>query len=114
MRTTLALLLAAGALIAVSPATAAAPKPVVVTITVGKKGVAGGPKKITVKRGTPVVLVIRSALPGDIHVHGYELGRTIKAGGTVRLAFTAKLAGRFEVELHGRIPLTIAELEVRP
>jgi len=115
MRRIAVLLLAAGAIIATAaPARAAAPKPLVVTIVVGKKGVSGGSKRVTVKKGRRVVIVVRSALGGEIHVHGYELRRVVHAGGAVRIALTARLAGRFEVEIHSRVPLLLAVLEVRP
>jgi hypothetical protein len=114
MKRSMGLLLVAGALIAgpATTATAATPKPVVLTIVVGKKGVAGGPKKFTVRKGRRVVLVVRSALGDEVHVHGYDLMKNVRAGGTVRIRFTAKIAGRFDVELEDR-GLQIAELTVR-
>ena len=114
MRTFAGLLLAAGALTLAIGATATAvtPKPVVLTVVVGKKGVAGGPKRFTVRRGKRVVLVVRSALADEVHLHGYDISRDVRKGGSVRIAFTAKLAGRFEVELEKR-RLKIAEITVR-
>ncbi len=116
MRHIRVLLLAAGALILLPPATtavAATPKPLVLTVLVGKKGVAGGPKRFTVKKGRRVVLVVRSVYRDEVHVHGYDLKRDVRAGGTARIAFTAKLVGVFEVELEKR-RLKIAEIAVRP
>ncbi len=112
MRKLILLLLVAGALIGLPPA-AAATKPTTITVAVGKKGVAGGPKKVRLKKGARVVLVVRSVYAGNVHVHGYDLERPVKAGGTVRISFTARIAGRFVVELHARVSLPIAELEVR-
>lgn len=113
-----ALLLAAGLLLivpaAAAAAPAAAPKPVVFTIVVGKKGVAGGPKRLAVKKGRSVVIVVRSAIGGELHLHGYDIEKLVKAGGIARLAFRATLAGRFELELHARIGLRLADLTVRP
>lgn len=110
------LLLVAGAIAAAAaPApSVAAPKPLVVAIAVDKKGVVGGSKRIAVTKGRRVAIVVRSALAGEIHIHGYELRRVVRAGGTARLAFTARLAGRFEIELHSRVPLLLGVLEVRP
>ena len=112
----LVLLLAAGALTTLSAATAVAatPKPLTVTIVVTKKGVPGGPRRISVKKGRTVALVVRSALAGEVHVHGYNLGRVVRAGGTARITFRARLAGRFEIELHGRVPLLLGSLSVSP
>ncbi len=115
MRRSALILLAAGALVATAAPTPAAPaKPGVVTVVVGNKGVVGGSKRITVKKGRRVVLVVRSALGGEVHVHGYDIKRMVRPGGSVRLAFRCGVAGRFEVELHARVPLRLAVLEVRP
>lgn len=115
MRRLALLLLAAGAVAATAPPAPAAPaKPLVVTMVVGTKGVVGGSKRIAVKKGRRVVLVVRSALGGEVHVHGYDVKRSVRPGGTVRLAFRCGLVGRFEVEMHARVPLRLAVLEVRP
>ncbi len=107
-------LLVALAVAPVSWGASQAVKPVVVSIAVTKKGVAGGSKHIRVKKGRKVVLVVRSALGGDVHVHGYDVKRMVRAGGTARLAVVCSLVGRFEVELHARVPLHLAVIEVRP
>lgn len=117
MRIIGALLLTAGALVLAQPAAAVAPagpKPVTFMIAVGKKGVVGGPKKLMAKRGQRVTLVIVSALTGTVHVHGYDIERPVRAGGTARISFTATITGRFVIELHGNVHLPIGELEVRP
>ena len=113
-------LLAAAAFIAgtTQTAVAATPKPVTFTIVVGKKGVAGGPKKITLKKGTRVVLVVQisTALRAEeVHFHGYDIEREVITGKPVRLLFTARLTGRFALELHlkGGLELPIAEITVR-
>ena len=104
MRSVAAFLLTAGAL-----AAAAAPvqasrgvvAPTTLTIYVGKHGVAGGPKKFTVKRGRHVVLRVRSAIGKEVHLHGYDLEKPIRSRTAfVRIAFIAKLTGVFEIELH--------------
>jgi hypothetical protein len=114
MKRMVALLLVAGAVTAVpvGTATGASPKRVVLTVVVGKKGVAGGIKKFTVKKGRKVVLVVRSQLADEVHLHGYDLSRDVRAGGTARIPFTAKISGRFEVELEKR-GLPIAEITVK-
>ena len=119
MKRIVALLLAAGALIAVpaTPATAAA-KPVKITISVGKKGVPGGPKRVTIKKGSKVVLVItiaKGVKAEEIHLHGYDIERKPNAGKPTQIAFTAKLNGVFELALHlkGGNELQIGELTVR-
>lgn len=116
MRYIAALLLVAGALV---PAASAAPdvvKPTTLTIFVGKKGVAGGPKKFTVKKGAHVVLVVHSAIGKVVHLHGYDIEKPILSKTKpVRIAFVARVTGQFEIELHitSSLDLKIGSLTVR-
>jgi hypothetical protein len=79
----------------------------------------GGVEDLEVTSGEKVRLNVTSDAADEIHVHGYDLTKTIpEGGGTVRFRFTADREGIFEIESHeaehqGREPL-IAELEVRP
>jgi hypothetical protein len=76
-------------------------KPTTLSIIVCKRGVAGGPKKFTVRRGAHVVLLVRSAIGKQVHLHGYDLEKPIKSRTTaVRMAFVARVARVFEIELH--------------
>jgi hypothetical protein len=106
MRSIATLVLLTGALVlAATPAQASGgavkPKPKILTILVGKHGVAGGPKKFTVKRGTRVVLRVRSQIGEAVHLHGYDIEKPIKNTKTfVRIRFVAKIRGVFELELH--------------
>ena len=82
MRSIAAFLLTAGALVVAAapprrPATVV--KPTVLTIVVGKHGVAGGPKKFTVKKGTRVVLRVHSAIGEAVHLHGYDIEKPVKS-----------------------------------
>ena len=82
-------------------------------IEVAENGVAGGPVRATVKQNRRVVLVVRSALADEIHLHGYDLSADVEAGGTARISFEATIPGTFEIELESR-GLQIGELTVRP
>ncbi|HYM64236.1 MAG TPA: hypothetical protein VES61_06110 [Gaiellaceae bacterium] len=73
----------------------------------------GGVKRPTVRQGERVVLVIRSDVADEVHLHGYDVKRDVTPGAPAHLAFRATIAGRFEVELEGR-GLLLADLEVRP
>jgi hypothetical protein len=64
-----------------------------------------------VNKGDRVLLVVKSDVADEIHLHGYDLSRDVMAGGTARLPFTATLPGRFEVELESR-GVQIADLTV--
>ena len=74
---------------------------------------AGGVRRIEAAQGDRVVLVVRSDVADDVHVHGYDLSRDVEAGGSARIAFTADLVGTFEVELEERHS-PLAEFRVEP
>ena len=82
--------------------TTSAEKPTVVSIVVVNAAPQGGIVRQTVNKGDRVVLVVKSDVADEIHLHGYDLSRDVTAGGTARLPFTATLPGRFEVELESR------------
>ena len=93
--------------------TTEAAKPTVVSIVIVKGVPKDGIVRESVHKGDRVVLVVKSDVADEIHVHGYDIMRDVTAGGTARLPFTATLPGVFEVELedHG---VQIAELTVNP
>jgi hypothetical protein len=66
-----------------------------------------------VSQGDRVVVVVRSDVEDEVHVHGYDLLREVGPGRAARIAFRASTVGRFEIELEDR-HLLLAELEVRP
>jgi ABC-type Fe3+-hydroxamate transport system substrate-binding protein len=72
----------------------------------------GGIVRQTVSKGDRVVIVVKSDVADEIHLHGYDKSTDVKAGGTARLPFTADLPGRFEVELESR-GVQIADLTVQ-
>ncbi len=93
--------------------TTARPQQTVVRITVRDGRVVGGPMVHSVSKDDRVVIVVRSNVADEVHVHGYDLKRNVPAGGTARIAFRAKVAGRFEMELEEN-GLPLGELEVLP
>ena len=88
-------------------------QPAIVRIVVRDGRVVGGPKVHGATKGDRVVLVVRSNVADEVHVHGYDLKQNVPAGGTARVAFRATLAGRFEMELE-KAGLPLGELEVLP
>ncbi len=72
----------------------------------------GGIKRPKLKKGQRVVLVVRSSIADEVHLHGYDLSRRVAARRVARIAFVAKIAGRFEVELE-ESGIQLAELTVR-
>ena len=81
-----------------------------ITVTDGD---VSGPERVEIEQGQGVVLVVESDVADEVHVHGYDLLRSVSPGEPARLEFRAEMAGRFEVELHEQeLPLT--ELVVTP
>jgi hypothetical protein len=95
--------------------TAPAPRPqrITVRIAVRDSRVVGGPRVHSVRKGRRVTLVVTSNVADHVHLHGYDLMRDVAPGRPARIAFRARLAGRFEIELEDR-RLPLGELEVRP
>ena len=92
--------------------TTSKPKPTRITIRVVGGRPQGGIARPSVRRNTRVVLIVRSDIADEVHLHGYDISRDVSAGGTARIAFVAKIPGRFEVELEN-IGAQLAELTVR-
>jgi hypothetical protein len=73
----------------------------------------GGIVRETVDKGDRVALIVTSDVADHVHVHGYDLFRDLVPGKRARIAFRARLPGRFVVELEDR-HAQIAELTVNP
>jgi len=90
------------------------PRPRYETVRVRAGKPVGGVKRIRVTKGARARIEISSPDTSDeIHLHGYDLTRDLKAGGRVRFAFDADAEGIFEIELHGA-GAQIASLVVEP
>jgi hypothetical protein len=75
----------------------------------------GGVEQLQIDSDGRVRFRVTADIDGEVHVHGYDYEKPIKAGGSVSFDFPAKLEGGFEVELHhGGGEDTIAELKVEP
>lgn len=72
------------------------------TITVRGGKPVGGVKKITINKGDTARIEVTSPdTTSEIHLHGYDLKRELKAGGSVRYTFVAKTDGIYVIELEG-------------
>lgn len=87
-------------------------KPVTVSVVVQNGAPKGGIVRATVNKDDHVVLVVKSDVADEIHLHGYDKKTEVTAGGTARLPFVASIPGRFEVELESR-SVQIADLTVQ-
>jgi hypothetical protein len=98
-----------------TPATAPPPTaPTFQTIQVKAGKPVGGIKTITVNKGDQARIQVSSPDTTDeIHLHGYDLKRDLKAGGRVRFSFDAKDDGIYEIELEGS-GTQIGKLVVEP
>jgi hypothetical protein len=94
-------------------AVAKAPAVTLISITVTKGRPVGGIKRPSVKKGTVVRFVIKTDRGKEVHLHGYDIEKTVVKGKPVVIQFKAKLAGRFELELHDPDAL-LAQLSVKP
>jgi plastocyanin len=77
-------------------------KPVVPQVVVKGGKPVGGVKTITVNKGDQVRFVVNSDVSDEIHVHGYDFHKNVKAGGKVSFSFPAKIDGEFVIELESR------------
>ncbi len=102
-----ALALPAGAI-----ADSAATAPTVVSITAVNGRPVGGIKRVTIKKGKTVRIVIRTNVGKHVHLHGYNLEKTVVKGKPTVITFVAKVPGRFELELHSPDTL-LAQITVR-
>jgi hypothetical protein len=73
----------------------------------------GGIRELTYNEGEQVHFVVDSDVSDEIHVHGYDIMKDVKAGGSVSFDFPASLEGVFEAELEGRKE-QIIQLTVNP
>jgi hypothetical protein len=97
-----------------TPATTTVVEPApTIAVTVRDGEPVGGLARATVKQGDPVTIVVDADTADEVHVHGYDLKANVAPGTPARLAFSATLAGGFEIELE-EAGLHIAELAVQP
>ncbi len=95
-----------------APTTAAAAAEQRVEIAFANDGVVGGPKTTKLRTGTPVVVVIRSDVAEEVHLHGYDIEVQVQAGTPAELRFEPDIPGVFEIEFHGS-GQKLGELEIR-
>jgi hypothetical protein len=73
----------------------------------------GGIVRESVAQGDRVVVIVTSDVADHVHIHGYDLFRDVAPGQRARIAFRARIPGRFVIELEDR-HAQIAELTVTP
>jgi hypothetical protein len=83
------------------------------TIVVKNGEPVGGIQTLEYKKGDQIHFKVESDVADEVHVHGYDLHKDVKAGGSVEFDFPATIEGVFEAELEGRKE-QIVELRVNP
>src|SRR3954447_23832644 len=83
------------------------------TIVVEDGKPVGGVRSLTYDKGEQVRFKVDSDVSDEIHVHGYDIMKDVKAGGSGGFDFPADNEGVFEAELEGRTE-QIIELTVNP
>lgn len=73
----------------------------------------GGIRDLTYNEGEQIHFLVDSDVSDEVHVHGYDIIKDVKAGGSVSFDFPASIEGVFEAELEGRKE-QIIELTVNP
>lgn len=86
-------------------------KPPVIVVRHGEP--VGGVRDLTYNKGERIRFEVESDVSDEVHVHGYDIMKDVKAGGSVSFDFPATIEGVFEAELEGRKE-QIIELTVNP
>ena len=95
-----------------APAAARQPQFTVIRVRGGKP--VGGVRTIKVTSGERVRIEVQSPDSADeVHLHGYDIMRDLKAGGRVRFVFKADAEGIFEMELESS-HTPVAKIAVQP
>lgn len=83
------------------------------TIVVKHGKPVGGIAQLTYNEGETVRFKVDSDVGDEVHMHGYDVIKDVKAGGSVTFEFPATIEGVFEAELENRKE-QILELTVNP
>jgi FtsP/CotA-like multicopper oxidase with cupredoxin domain len=90
-----------------TPTPTPTPKPAVPVLAAGQV------KKLRYTEGDTVRFRVRSDVPEEVHVHGYDLKADIEPGKPAQMSFKASITGIFEIELE-HSGQQLAELRVDP
>ena len=111
----------AGALIAAAAISGTGAAEVTYMLRIESGRVPADKRLIRVKQGDVVKLQWSADRRMNIHLHGYDIERTVEPGATAEMSFTARATGRFTVEPHVSKTAgghahgaTLVTIEVRP
>ena len=69
-------------------------------ITISNGDLVGNTNRVVIKKGQNVKLVFHSDATTKVHLHGYDIEKTILENDSVNIEFTANATGKFEVTSH--------------
>jgi len=85
------------------------------TIQVAGGKAVGGEQTLKVKKGDHVRITVTVDEPQEVHLHGYDIEKTVNPGTPGVWDFTATYEGIFDMESHlNNPPDTLLKLEVEP
>ena len=73
----------------------------------------GGVQELSFEQGERIRFAVQSDVADEVHLHGYDIGKNVDAGGEVKFDVPASIEGVFEVELEERV-VPLAEVTVNP
>lgn len=75
---------------------------------------AGKERQLAFRKGDTITFRVQHSADEEVHVHGYDKSRAIKAGETATMSFKANIEGIFEIELEqSGVPLGSLKVEPR-
>jgi hypothetical protein len=92
-------------------------EPRVVDLSIRNRALPRDQQVVTVRQGDDVTLRWTTDQRMTIHLHGYDLEKTLAPGPPVSMRFTARATGRFPIEIHAHGQETeqvLGYLEVHP
>jgi hypothetical protein len=84
----------------ISPAKAQSAQPRQFAITIKQRKVISGPNVIRVTEGDSVEIVLTGDEQAELHLHGYDIMLSLTPNVPGKIAFNAKIGGRFPLEAH--------------
>ena len=83
-----------------------------IDVTVAGTKITPAPETVKLKVGETLVLNVTSDHDDELHAHGFEVEKEMKAGVPVTMTLTTKTPGVYEVEMH-HPALTLMKIQVQ-
>ena len=93
--------------------TTPAPKPSIQVITIKNGKAVGGVQTVTVKKGDRARFKVESDADHEIHLHGFDIAKDVKAGGSVTYNVKTDAPGIYEFEIEDT-QTKIGQVKVEP